>query len=653
MWINFKRKTGRPHHSVALWMSIILITATVAFIATLLFTGNIPFISGQATKTKTVATNGADQWNGNERVTAPVTNFSPPRPHALTVSPLFTRAYQIYGTTNNSLGTPITTTFPTAHGWLQFFANGALLLPATQQAQDQDPNSQNQDADDSLTNLANHGIRDPATGTVRLPLLQTLLTVGSKLPVGGAGSTLTYVNLRNATAPSLMIPEKADYRGTHRSSPSITTTSAGTFIQGGTRNGKTVGHLIPAAFWNYINQPDISPHTWQKDFGTPLTEVLAFTMPVHGQTHHMLIQVFSYMALIFDQDIDTVQAPTASAGQSALQLLPMGLDYLSTVGLPNVIVQAQETVWSLDNMALLDAPGTGHAVAHSGQNFPMILLGETRWISGIPWYNAQWTVANTHKSGWISATALSFSSPGNVPGFASFDMLSPNLSSYLNSLGSNVGAVVYDITHQRMYTYNSTSPFITASAIKVPIMVTFLDALEQQEREPTDDEMNLLTSMIENSNNDSASALFVAVGKSAGISSYMQKIGVSGLSPDDDSWGYSTITPQAMVNLLTLLHKGKILNSNHRALAFNLMENVESDQRIGVGDTAPHNATVALKDGWVTDEDNLWAMNSSGIVTLGNETYIISVYTQEQPTLKIGQDIARKICGTVASLLTS
>src|SRR5262249_1126933 len=136
-----------------------------------------------------------------------------------------------------------------------------------------------------------------------------------------------------------------------------------------------------------------------------------------------------------------------------------------------------------------------------------------------------------------------------------------------------------------------------------------------------------------------------------GITAYMQKIGVNGLFSDDDAWGYSTITPQAMVDLLTLLYNGQILNSHHRTLALNLMENVEPDQQVGVGDTAPQKATVALKDGWVTGEDDSWAMNSSGIVMVRNETYIIAVYMQEQGALEDAQDIARNICESVASLL--
>ena len=106
-----------------------------------------------------------------------------------------------------------------------------------------------------------------------------------------------------------------------------------------------------------------------------------------------------------------------------------------------------------------------------------------------------------------------------------------------------------------------------------------------------------------------------------------------------------------MVKLLTDLYEGTILTAYHRQLAFYWMEHIESDQQVGVGDTAPAGATVAMKDGWLLGPDNLWAMNSSGIVMNGQETYIIAVYTHGQPTLGNGQAIARRVCSTVAQLL--
>jgi beta-lactamase class A len=269
------------------------------------------------------------------------------------------------------------------------------------------------------------------------------------------------------------------------------------------------------------------------------------------------------------------------------------------------------------------------------------------------WYHVQWTAGHHKGAGWVSATAITFTSPGHVPGWASFDALSPPLQTFLAGLGDNVGAMVYDVTGQRYYTYHALDQFITGSSIKVPIMLTFLDMTEQENREPNEDEMNLLMTMIENSDNDSASALYYGeIGGAAGVASYLHRIGISGLDPNPNAWGYSLITPQAMVHLLTLLYTGRILTAYDRQLALDLMEHIEADQQVGVGDTAPARATVAMKNGWVLGPDDLWAMNSSGIVTVGQQTYIIAVYTQDQSSLDDEQAIVQHLCGTVASLLT-
>ena len=241
--------------------------------------------------------------------------------------------------------------------------------------------------------------------------------------------------------------------------------------------------------------------------------------------------------------------------------------------------------------------------------------------------------------------------PGTVPASASIDELSTSLSAYLSTLGPNAGVEVYDLAHQRSYSFNSTEQFLTASSIKVPIMLTFFAQVESQGREPNGYEMNLLTAMIEHSDNDAASALFAEIGGATGIANYLQQIGISGLTPNNDAWGYSQITPQTMVTLLTRLHDGTILTATDRATALNLMQNVESDQQWGVGNTAPAGATFAMKNGWVPGPDGLWSVNTSGIVNAGGETYIVSVYTREQSSLADGQAIVQKVCSDVAAAL--
>jgi hypothetical protein len=186
---------------------------------------------------------------------------------------------------------------------------------------------------------------------------------------------------------------------------------------------------------------------------------------------------------------------------------------------------------------------------------------------------------------------------------------------------------------------------------KVPIMLTFLDMIERQGRKPASHEMRLLTTMIENSNNASASVLYNKIGGAAGTARFLRKIGVTGLQPNPKAWGYSLVTPLAMVNLLIRLYEGHILTGHDRQLALSLMEHVQANQRAGVGDTAPRGARVALKDGWVPGPDGLWAVNSSGIVIAGRETYIISVYTKEEPSLEAGRNAVRQICRTMISRL--
>lgn len=577
-----------------------------------------------------VAVSRRERWESDGKVTEPDFAFSLTSSQALKVSPLFEGYYQKHNGRAN-LGVPVTAAFPTNRGWLQFYSLGALFLPDKQQGD-------LADAKDVVSNLISTGVSDRSTGVERLSLLPSLLNAGSQVPIGGKGSSLTYVNVRRMISSSLLAKHAA-------SSPPL---SKNVFVKMGIFLGQDVGHFIPQTLWTYMNRADISPDGWQKDFGLPETEVVPFTVKKDGQIHHMQVQVFERDALLLDQD--TLDA----SGHPIAQRLTSGLDYLNTLGGPDIAVKTQQTVWAQGDSSLLSLPVKGQEMAQVGQNFPLTLLGEAEWQSGMLWYHVQWSAPKNSGNGWITASAVSYNSPSTMLSHASLDVLSSDLAKYLRQNGDSVGVAVYDITRQRTYTYNGNVSFAMASSMKVPIMLAFFDKLESQGQEPDDDQMQLLTTMIENSDNDSASALFFdELGGASAITSYLQKIGVTGLEPNNDAWGYSNVTPQTMVTLLTLLQQGKILTPYDRAIVLNLMRNVETDQQVGVGDTVPQGALVALKDGWVVGPDSLWVMNSSGIITRGKETYIIAVYTQRQNALEDGQGIARRVCKTVADKLLS
>lgn len=594
------------------------------------------------------------QWVHAATTTAP--HFAFPRTPStpLAVDSAFASYYAAHAG-STLLGPALTPALPTSLGLVQFFAAGALLHPTGQAAssllQQQSQAHSNstsqqavpQDFGLATRQLLHDGLYESGSGVVQLALFHALLTAGSTLPIGGDGASLSYADLRSALQPSHLVTgpeESALYAQSHiRVEPVM-------FIAEGRKGTASVGHSIPNVFWQYMTRTDIAPDGWAVDFGQPLTEALPLTATRDGQTHHLVVQAFSNAVLVADSD-----AP-ASNGQPSVRLLDIGRAYLQTYGPPALGIQPGEQVWSAGDTAVLATLTSNAAKIYVGQAFPFTLAGDSQWVDGTLWYHTHWLTPRNSGDGWVNASALSFVSPGGTPAWASFDVLSPTLAGFLAAQGKNSAAVVYDITRNRYYTYNANDQFIMASSAKVPLMLTLLTQIEDQRREPNDQELYLLTTMIENSNNDSAQAIWVELGGAPGVDAFMHRVGVSGVAPNPDAWGWSTVSPLAMVQLLTLLHDGKILNAHDRALALNLMQNVEPDQQVGVGDTAPQGATVALKDGWVPGPDDLWAMNSSGIVTVGGETYIIAVYTQHDASLDDGWNIAHNVCSTVAQFLT-
>jgi beta-lactamase class A len=291
-------------------------------------------------------------------------------------------------------------------------------------------------------------------------------------------------------------------------------------------------------------------------------------------------------------------------------------------------------------------------VAHLGPGFPVSPTSETYYYGGEAWLQVRWQTPSRGGVSWLPASSLTFDAPAGAAR-AGIDALDPGLASYLDSLGNRVGVEVYDVTRGVIYDFNEKRQFTTASSVKVPIMIAFLARCEAQHREPTSRENSLLNGMIERSLDGAATALWGEIGGAAGLAAFMKSAGIEGLTPNRSGWSWSTMSPAAMVALLTRLHEGTILNPSHRYLALYLMRHVIASQRIGVADTAPRGASVAMKIGrwWYDEKLGGTVLSSSGIVTLGDETYIISVYTDHNPSMPKAESAVRYICAEFARLL--
>lgn len=622
--------------ALSLIMSLVVATSVWPTARHVLGAGQ-PHLSARASLPTPTTEPTADpaQWIADQATTAPNPDFRSAALGFGAVDPVFQSYYALYGGATG-LGAPLTPGFSTTAGWIQFFANAALLAPAVSSASPSATSTPASPGNVSLR-MARDGIYDSATNIIQLPLLRSLLTAGSLLPIGGPDSSMTYEDLRRAASPSAEVSESA----TEDAAQSV-------FIAEGQLHGHATGHLIPEAIWDFVTRDDLSPDGWQVDVGQPLTEPLRLTAVRSDGTHHLLLQAFWQRAVLLDQD------DLDANGQPAVQFLGAGLDFARTFGLPAATVPAGRDAWITAPTAILGAPGSGAALLHVAQNWRVTLTGQTTWLAGHLWYQVNDDTRSASRSGWVDAGLLTEAAPpAGASGAASagIDALSPDLAAYLAGQGGNVGVAVYDESRNVYYTGNADSGFIMGSSNKIPIMLTYLAMVEGAGRSLTGDEAALMTAMIENSDNGAAQSLYETLGYDPTIASYLQSLGISGYAADPNGWGWATFPPRAMVRLLTLLHDGRILNSGDRAFALSLLANVEADQRFGGGDTAPSGASVAMKDGWVVGPDGLWDANSSGIVSVGGETYIISVYTRGQASLDSNYAILQHVCGTVAALL--
>jgi beta-lactamase class A len=504
------------------------------------------------------------------------------------------------------LGAAITPEIPTGEGLVQIFVGGELRVSA-------------------------------AAGAVSpVDLVPQLIGSGAEVPLAATASTLTYRSLWPALAANALVAPPRQWR------PHGDPAATGIFVaQGSAQSGEPLGHYIPATFAGFLEQFG----NWVNSVGLPLTEAQQGIIWVQGVQHRLLVQPFERAMLVVDLD-----AP----GSPQVGLQPVGADAISIFGPPPLDGSDGRPAWTVAATQVLPGPSVGEPFASLGSGFPVALAGDAVWISGALWFRVSWKNLLARSYGWLPASALAFMPPaGTGATMADLGALSPQLGAFASSQGDQLAVAVFVPEERRWYLDNPDVAIATASTIKVPILIELLRQAEAQGRSLTAGDQDLAQAMIENSDNDAAAALYAAIGDNAGIDDVMSAAGASGLTVDTSAFGFSETEPGALVDLLAALAAGKLLDAADTSYVLNLMENVEPDQRMGVGDTAPAGASVALKDGygWVATGDG-WVTDSMGIVTLSGHSYIIAVLARRYASLDVGWSVVDAICRDVAAALT-
>ena len=209
-------------------------------------------------------------------------------------------------------------------------------------------------------------------------------------------------------------------------------------------------------------------------------------------------------------------------------------------------------------------------------------------------------------------------------------VFSPALVEALNQRAGIVSASVLDLATGSTYNYRPGQLGITASIVKVQILGALLAQAQAVGRGLTPTEESTAASMIELSDNDSATALWNEVGGAPAVFAFDRSVGMTSTTPAL-AWGLTVTTAADQVTLLQhLVEPNPVLSNGSRAYELDLMENVTPSQAWGISSGTVAGTTVALKNGWLPVGSE-WSVNSIGWVSGSGRDYLIAVTTSADP----------------------
>ena len=218
-------------------------------------------------------------------------------------------------------------------------------------------------------------------------------------------------------------------------------------------------------------------------------------------------------------------------------------------------------------------------------------------------------------------------------------LATPQLTSYLATRAGSISIALYNAVTGKTYLYRPGVAQTTASIIKVDILATVLHKAQGEDEPLSDETSDLATTMIENSNDNSAQELWTKVDGSVGVGDYDALIGATDTDLNRFGyWGLSTTTAADQVAVLkSVVFPNGVLDPASRDYELHLMENVESDQRWGVSGGVPSGVTLAIKDGWdPLDNNSTWQVNSIGWIDGQGRNYVLAVLTTGESTESYG-----------------
>lgn len=234
--------------------------------------------------------------------------------------------------------------------------------------------------------------------------------------------------------------------------------------------------------------------------------------------------------------------------------------------------------------------------------------------------------------------------------------LTAALAPVLRRQTGDLAVGVTDLSTGVTASYHPHQLFHTASIVKADILAALLLQARRQHAGLSLAEQQLATSMIEESDNDAATALWDTIGGAPGLAAADRILGLLRTEPGPGGlWGLTatTVTDQlTLLAALTSAHSPLTAASRHYELG--LMRSVEPGENWGVTSAADPGSGPAVKNGWLPDGSSggLWVINSIGVLRHDGQRLLVAVLSSGQPTEAVGISQVQAAASAAAASVT-
>ncbi|CAG6395486.1 class A beta-lactamase-related serine hydrolase [Streptomyces cocklensis] len=203
---------------------------------------------------------------------------------------------------------------------------------------------------------------------------------------------------------------------------------------------------------------------------------------------------------------------------------------------------------------------------------------------------------------------------------------------------------------------DGSATYDTASIVKVDILATLLLRHQKAGTTMTSTEKSQATVMIQQSDNNAATALWNAVNRRTGLDAANHTFGMDHTQGGSaDLWGLTqTTTADQQALLRVVFGDDSPLSAASRTYIKGLMHTVTKGQQWGVSAADEDGSGFALKNGWLQrSATGLWDINSIGEVDYKGHTLLVCVLSSGNKSEKSGIDKVEDAAAAAAKALYS